>query len=102
MTQDLSKMCIIEKSILARLVETCNYEYGIDDTDAMYALGQDLSKICMIDKEHLETLLLMARAYKFYPMANGEMEPPPLALEEAEKALRQGRIDMNFSKKETL
>jgi len=99
MTQDISKMCLISKDVLRKWNQTPLVDY---ESDVESALGQDLSKICMIDKEHLETLLLMARAYKFYPMANGEMEPPPLALEEAEKALRQGRIDMNFSKKETL
>lgn len=57
MTQDLKDMCIIEKSSLARLVEACNYEYGIDDADAMYALGQDLSGTMNVPIELTEAMM---------------------------------------------
>jgi len=48
MTQDLKDLCLIKKSSLNRLARAYNYEYGVDDDDAMQALAQDLSGMRLV------------------------------------------------------
>jgi hypothetical protein len=53
MTQDLKDLCLIKKSSLNRLARAYNYEYGVDDDDAMQALAQDLSGMRLVPESLL-------------------------------------------------
>jgi hypothetical protein len=81
MTQDLKDLCLIKKSSLNRLARAYNYEYGVDDDDAMQALAQDLSGMRLVapppqtDDELFKSPWYEFAKEAYYDMGNGYAHP---------------------------